>query len=252
VWSRYVDAPEPRSRVVSLNSRDNPHLPPHYLDALLARSGEHERAAREAGRFGSLEGLVYSAWDRERHLVPCRPLPADWPRYVAIDFGTRNPCAWVLAALDHDDRLWIERLLYAPGLLLSEQVRRFRALCDDAGVPWLSWVEAVADPEDRSSRLTLAVEHDLYTRAANKAIRDGVNSVAERRTPAVDGQPALYVLDHPSTRPIVSEIEGYSWVSTVGEPDKPAKRNDHAMDALRYLCHDLARGEMAVGGAAAG
>ena len=94
VWRRFISEPEPRSAVYALNARDNPHIPQEYLDALLRRYGPHERAARERGEFTALEGRIY-AFDRELHVVSSFEPPAEWPVYVGIDFGTRNPFAAV-------------------------------------------------------------------------------------------------------------------------------------------------------------
>jgi phage terminase large subunit-like protein len=246
VWQRFWEEPEERSAVYQLHAGDNPFLPAGHLEAVLSRFGPHERAARERGVFGSVGTLVYPGWDRSIHVVPDAPIPAEWPRYVVIDFGTRNPCAWLLAALSPDDRLFIYRAVYGSGLLLSAQVEAFKGILD---VPWGSWEEAIADPEDAGSRLALVEEHDLYTIAADKAVRPGINAVSERLALQADGRPSLFVSDHPSLRPLVREVEGYVWARTAGEPDRPQKKNDHAMDAKRYLCQHLARGSFGVGAA---
>jgi hypothetical protein len=51
-------------------------------------------------------------------------------------------------------------------------------------------------------------------------------------------------------QPLIKEFESYSWATSNtkrDQPDAPLKRNDHAMDALRYLCARLASGTMEVG-----
>jgi phage terminase large subunit-like protein len=241
VWQRYVDSQEQASAVYHLDSRHNPHLPQGYLEALLKQYGEHERRSRQSGLFESAEGLVYPAWDRRIHVVPDRELPAEWTHYLAIDFGTRNPCAWLWFAVDGDDRLYVRRTVYGSGLTLSAQVDALQRLTGWREGSARPWLVAVADPEDAGSRLTLADEHGLPTVAAKKQIRAGVNVVSERLTPDRDGRPSLFILDHPSNRPIIREIESYSWAKGRGEPDKPAKTNDHTMDALRYGCMHVAR-----------
>lgn len=224
-----------------LHMADNPHLPADEVQRILASYGPHERAARERGEFTALEGRVYGGWARHLHVVPAFDPPAAWDRYWGIDFGTRNPCAVVCAALDPaDDVLHAYRCYYVAERTISQH-----------HAAWAGWVEsgdrwpdmAWADPEDRGSRLTLASEHGFSTYAADKAIRAGINNVAERLAPDAEGRPHLVVHDHPSCAPLLREIEGYVWAPHVGgrDPDAPVKRNDHLMDALRYLCRGVER-----------
>ena len=227
-----------------LHMLDNPYLPIEEATRLLASYGPGERAARERGEFAALEGRVYPAWRREVHIVQAFDPPADWPRYGAFDFGTRNPAAWGYYAHDPaDDVLHLCRLHYRAELTLSEHVTAWRALLD--GQPPCEWI--VADPEDRGARLALATEHDIQTIAATKDVRPGINAVAERLAPDAEGRPHLVIHDHPSTRPFVREIEGYHWQAPAGSrdgPDAPTKRDDHALDGCRYLCLRLLRGEI--------
>lgn len=120
VHTRFIADPEARSNVVWLSSRDNPHVPQDYLEALLAQYGPHERAARERGEFTSLEGRVYDFY-RDLHVVDDFPVPADWPRFQAWDYGTRNPTAVLWAALDPtDDTLYVYRERYQAGKTIRE------------------------------------------------------------------------------------------------------------------------------------
>lgn len=68
---------------------------------------EWERARRELppwrfdmfyrARFTRPAGLIYAAFDVERHTCRPFPVPADWPRYIGLDFGGVNTAAVFLA-----------------------------------------------------------------------------------------------------------------------------------------------------------
>tara|TARA_R100000781_G_scaffold34143_1_gene24681 strand:- start:388 stop:741 length:354 start_codon:yes stop_codon:yes gene_type:complete len=106
----------------------------------------------------------------------------------------------------------------------------------------------IADPEDRGSRISMARDHDMPTVKAKKEIRAGLSSVAERLAPDAEGRPHLVV--HSNCVNLIREIEGYVWDTRKGkgdQPDKPLKREDHAVDALRYLVHYLNRSGFAAG-----
>ncbi len=102
----------------------------------------------------------------------------------------------------------------------------------------------VADPAAKGDRKTLARHHQLKTVIADNAIRPGINDVAERLALDVEGRPHLVF--HDCCTQTISEIEGYIWnpvKSKSDAPDTPLKRNDHAMDVIRYVCRRLSRRE---------
>ena len=76
--------------VISFRSIDNPAFPPE----------EYERARRSLpawkflmfyeGQFTRPAGLIYDAFDPERHKVPRFAVPDHWPRYLGLDFGGVN------------------------------------------------------------------------------------------------------------------------------------------------------------------
>ena len=264
VWQQFIDEPEPGSVHYSIISSDNPHIPQEYLSALLAQYGAHERAARERGEFTALEGRVYSEFRHDLHVVASHPIPTEWPRFQAWDFGSRNPTAVLWAALDPGaDVLHIYREHYRANWTIKQHAERVRGIetCSackgspsDGVAPSCTQCTdhpgrseplpqfRVADSAARGERSTLAREHNLSTIRARKEIRPGINSVAERIAPSADGRPGLLV--HDCCRNTIRELEGYIWNKTksrADDPDMPLKLNDHAMDAIRYLCHQLSR-----------
>lgn len=254
-----------------LSGMDNPHVPMDVLLDLVNSFGAHERDARLHGAIVALEGRVFTALSRHLHMVPAFDPPPEWPRMAAVDFGTRNPTGVVWGALDEaDDVLHLYREHYQAERTQTWHVQRFRrlsgqvddegaqlylhrdpqpgrltttdveqALLDEYGVPqeagegfW--WV--VADPEDRGARLTWA-QGGVVTVPAVKAVREGINAVAQRLQPDAEGRPHLVV--HDSCPHWWDEAEGYVWDtgrSKGDAADKPLKQADHLLDATRYLC----------------
>jgi len=91
------------------------------------------------------------------------------------------------------------------------------------------------------------LEHGIENIEAHKDIRRGINAVAERLTPDVQGKPHLVF--HDCCVETIREIESYVWAQRHSghqdQPDAPLKANDHAMDELRYQCVALQRSEFA-------
>jgi phage terminase large subunit len=247
VYRRFVQEPDEGTKVHHIHGADNPFIDQDKRERILKGYGEHERLARDVGAFTSLEGLVYG-FQRDLHVVDPFTPPEHWPRYAAIDFGTRNPFVYLLCAVDPgDDVLHVYRAHYKTEWTLRQHVEVMREITD----VWPSWI--VADCEDKGSRLSLAREHDFITIPSKKgagSVRAGINSVAERLAPDVEGRPHLVVHNASSCRPVIKEFMSYRWDKTRSErnqPDAPLKRDDHAMDALRYLCSHLQRSTFATG-----
>lgn len=251
VWKRFVsqthDQYEGDCVHYAINSRDNPHVPQWYMDKLLSKYGTHERATREHGAFVVLEGRVYPDFWHDLHVVESFRTPDDWERVASIDFGTRNPTAILLGAIDpSDDTLHIIDEHYMSEWTLRQHAVAYRRMISQHPDPiWF-----VADPADRGARLSLAREHDIQTIAAKKragSVRDGINAVAERLAPDVEGRPHLLI--HDRCRHTIREIEGYVWSTSSTKndlPDAPRKKDDHAMDALAYMCSQLTRSTFGV------
>ena len=235
---RYIRDPAPDVGVYHLHGTDNPHVPADALRAIYAKFGPHERAARERGEIVALEGRVYEDWRRDLHLIPAFAIPDDWPRYVGVDFGTRNPTAVLWAALDErDDTLHVYRGRWWTQTPQERIARLVRGIMDDEPEP--EWT--VADAAGTAERMTW-VQHDVPTLPSPKGVRAGISSVAERLHPDAEGRPHLVVHDTPDLAPLVREIESYVWDTTRSKgdlPDRPLKKNDHGLDALQYLCRRL-------------
>lgn len=228
--SEHVRELRPDTIVRNISGEDNPHLDQDSLRRSLAATSAHMRDARAFGRITTAEGLVY-AFDRATYVVPAFEPPALWPRYLSIDFGTRNPACWLWGAMDPKDSvLHVYREHYQSGWTIGQHWEAMKGYVE-ADRP-----EAVADPEDLDARMQLA-ELGLDTLAADKAIRGGIDAVSSRL--ASGG-----LLVHDCCLNLVREFEGYRWPkSRPGAmndgTEQPVKKDDHAMDALRYLCKHL-------------
>lgn len=243
LYRRWVETVDPDVAVHEIWGEHNPHVPQEQLERVLRQYGEHEQAARRRGAWTVLEGRVY-AFRRDLHVVSSPVVPREWPRYVGIDFGTRNPACWLWAALDpRDDTLVVYREHYQAEWTIAQHAEHVRALEEGEPEPEMRW----ADPADAGARLTLITEHDIATVEADKDVRDGINAVAERLQPDVEGRPHLLVSE--ACPNLIRELEQYRWVTASGHADgaeKPLKQADHAVDALRYLVMGVRQGRFGV------
>jgi phage terminase large subunit len=244
-------------KTLLLESRheDNPALWDHvrqvwtpagqvYLAKLDALTGPRKARLRY-GRWVQSEGVVYEGWDAAIHVRDRFTIPADWLRYWTVDFGFTNPfvCQWW--AQDPDGRVYLYRELYQTQLLVEDAAKRMVEL--SAGEPKPKAIICDHDAEDRA---TLARYLKMPTVAAFKDVSPGIQAVAARLRKAGDGKPRLLVMRDSLVRRdpalveakkptcFVDEVDGYIWNVDAGrkQGEEPVKKDDHSMDAGRYLC----------------
>ena len=95
-----------------LDGEDNPHVPASYLRKLIGTG--FDAASRKKGAITEAEGRVHPGFRREIHVVRSFPIPTDWRRFTAIDFGVRDPFVHLWGALAPDDVLHVYRERYQP------------------------------------------------------------------------------------------------------------------------------------------
>jgi len=163
--------------------------------------------------------------------------------YRAIDFGYRDPFVCLFAGVDWDGRLIIYDEIYRTGRIVSEHAAD---IVERSKVNTVWYTVADHDAEDAAT-----LRRDgIVTRPAwkDRPIRDGLARVKKRLQ---EGRLLFVKSDrsHGYGCPgLLSEIESYVWDR---EGDKPVGKDDHAMDALRYLVAELDRrvGSVLIAGA---
>jgi len=227
-------------RLISRHA-DNPTVTPAYL-ALLANLTGARRARLFEGKWAAAEGMVYAGFDSAVHVIDAMPTGWEsWPKYRSIDFGFNDPfvCLW---GSDSGEALYVYREIYMSRRLVEDHARQIVAL--SAGE---SHARTVAD-HDREDRETLH-RYGVQTEPATKDIETGLEAVKSRLRIGANGKPRLYVLrsalverdaaidDLKRPTSIADEWDAYLYTQKRegGAKDQPVDKDNHAMDALRYL-----------------
>lgn len=237
-----------------------------YLSKLDKLTGPRKDRLRY-GKWVQAEGVVYEDWDPRVHLIDRFPIPHTWPRYWTIDFGFTNPFVWQRWAEDPDGRLyrygefyWTHRLVEDHARLMMLVIQS--ATQDPSVMNWSNAKDprprAVICDHDAEGRATLEHHLQLNTVPAYKPIQFGVQAMAARLRKAEDGKPrllffrdSLYERDPglvEAKKPTCTEEEfdGYVWDTAGGrrKGEVPVDKDNHGMDATRYLCATLDRGTL--------
>lgn len=122
VKSRFVDICEPekvytsggKTRIfIPAKVTDNPTLvknDPSYLD-FLDHLPEQLRKAWREGNWNIMSGQVFSEWS-PLHVIEPFPIPNEWKKWIAFDWGSNNPSAVGWYTQDFDGRTFLYRELY--------------------------------------------------------------------------------------------------------------------------------------------
>lgn len=223
---------------------DNPGLSPEYIAAKKREfTGLWYRRFIQ-GEWVSAEGAVYNMWDPARHVIKWADLP-DMRDFlgVGIDYGTTNASAGVLLGLGTDNKLYAvdewrvdstEMTRYTDSELstsLREWMRRPHVPPGKRGEEWGPRFLLI-DPAAASFKAQLARDGLRNIQPANNSVNDGI-----RNTATLLAENNLLIADKCAS--LIREIPGYSWdpkATALGE-DKPIKKDDHSLDALRYAVH---------------
>jgi hypothetical protein len=246
-----------------------------YIAILDALTGVRYKRLR-LGLWVSAEGIVYEEFDPATHILPWQydeegnrlPLPDDWERYWAIDFGFSRPFALKCYAIDPEDgAIYMYREIYYTQRTVEEHAQTImNIVAPEVTTTWWDhfnkversktereWIEpqptAIICDWDAEGRRTFERATGLGTKQAIKNVYEGINAHKLRLQLDRDGLARFYLMedalverdqwlvDHLLPYCTRDEYAAYVWkLNQDGHPtDEPVKENDHGMDTDRYL-----------------
>jgi phage terminase large subunit len=240
-WQPGIPPPETDAEVGYYS--DNPHLPSDYIKHLL------EMPSQWVNRYvycswDDFAGAVYPEFDEEKHLVKPFQIPDWWNHYVVYDYGYRNPTAILFAAVDEEGNVYVYDLIYKSehtiDLLVPKVERRLKS---GINYTFLADPSIVRTERDGNSVADEWYEYGIEWEKAKNDKRAGFERVSTYLKPDINGKCKLLFFNTLNMKPLVDEIVEYRWkelkhgFETRSLPEEPIKKNDHAMDTLRYLVH---------------
>jgi hypothetical protein len=106
--------------VIQFDSTENPSFPPEEYERARATMPAWKFNMFYRGLFERPAGLIYDSFDFERHRIPPIHLPAEWKRYVGLDFGGVNTAAVFYAEHPETKVLYLYREYKAGGKTAAE------------------------------------------------------------------------------------------------------------------------------------
>jgi len=116
---------------IQAKATDNPHITQSYYQSLESLP-EGLRKAFLEGDWDLFKGQYFSEWRREIHVCQPFQIPADWKKYIAIDYGFSAPSSVGWYAVSPDKIVYRYRELYITEQTFSDLTKLIIAMTPES------------------------------------------------------------------------------------------------------------------------
>ena len=243
VWHRFIHDPVPGNIMFNAKTEENKdNLPDGYIDSLKKNYNEIWINRYLYGSWDAFEGQIYPDFEPSIHVVNDFNPDPSWRRFIAIDHGRTNPTAVLWGAVDNDDKIWIYREHYEAGQDAEYHCRAINAYQNEGRyetyvIDPSTGAGKKDDPETIGNRYR---QMNIPVIGANNDVQGGIDKVTEyiKRNK---------IFMTRSCENLRREMVNYQWEQPsasrmdLNSPEKPLKKDDHAVDSLRYLVGEVVR-----------
>lgn len=226
---------------------DNPFLDKKEVEAMSKILSPDDLESRRFGKFANHGGMVYSEFQESVHVIEPFNVPHEWYDKISIDPGLHNPlsCHWY--AVDFDGNVYVIAEHYEAGKTLEYHANKIIQKCEELGWhkgfngKYECLIDSAANQKTLSGTKSVAelfLDYGINVNTSvNKDLLSGISRVKSYLC-NVNKETKLFIFKNCVN--MIREIKGYWW----GNNDAPVKKDDHAMDELRYYI--MSRPESAV------
>ena len=229
VKHRYKDSPLPQNTFfIEAKTMDNPYISQEYVDTLIREYPDHWVKRYVYGEWANYDEMVLSEFMESVHVVEPFTISKHWKKVIGMDYGFTNPSAMIWLAIDHDHKIYAFDEFYES----KKTVKELHAEWSRHGK-----ILTAIDPSTQGARELSSIYEDLqklgtYLTPANNEKLAGLNSIN-----SLLKQKRLFIFRN--CQNLIKEIVNYKWKRLkLGDqknlPEETIKKDDHAVDALRY------------------
>lgn len=216
---------------------DNPFISEEAKNAMKSSMSAEELKSREYGEFMDFGGRVYTEFDENVNVIEPFDVPVEWQDMISIDPGLKNPLSAHWYAVDYDGNVYVVAEHYMSEKDISYHSEQIKSISDQ-----LNWhrgfngmIEAIIDSAANQQTLSSVKSvTDLFydfgicvNPQVNKDMFSGIQRVKSYLKNA-KGESRLFIFK--TCTNLIRELKTYHW----GNSDVPVKKDDHALDELRY------------------
>ncbi|UVI31208.1 terminase large subunit domain-containing protein [Paenibacillus spongiae] len=234
-----ADEPSPGTRCfIPAKLQDNTKLmeaDPGYLQRL-ENLPEALRRQLLDGNWDSFDGMAFSEWDKEIHIVKPFQIPDTWKRFRAIDYGRSAPFCCLWFAMDQDHHIYVYREAYKAGLDATDQAKLIKELSDGERIQYTVLDSACWIPNQHGESIADTYSDiGVYCDQASKNRINGKDRVHAWLKVLEDNKGRKYsrLRVFENCRNLIRTMPSLPLHQTHVE-DVDTDAEDHAYDTLRY------------------
>lgn len=232
-WIDWANEGDKQYYALHFSIDDNPFLPDDYKKRLQKSLVGLFYKRYYLGLWVLADGSIFDFFDKDIYVVKKPPRAANY--WIAgIDYGASNPTTCILIGVNtgvesqRGKMMWVEKEYYwNPKEKRDKTIKEYAEdICEflhDYSLKGIYMDPSAHSFEIELKRMGLPIIH------AENEVLDGIYKLTSEMKAG-----NLFILD--SCVNTIKEIESYCWDSKESEKgnDKPIKKNDHCIDALRY------------------
>ncbi len=222
-------------------ARDNTYFPAGDFEEMkqeYEKEGKIDEWNQEwEAMFTNPTTLVYGEFDYDKHTFSnMDDIPDNGTYIMGVDFGSTDPTAAVLVKVDYAGNWWVYDEVYKTDMDLDQLVYVLRDKMGDVYFPRIIGDGAARFQIDSLKKRRFRI---TGSKKGADSIANGIKEVkALMSIREGTGEPKIRF--HVNCKNTIRELQSYSWLkdSTGQVTNVPEDKNNHSMDALRYLVMD--------------
>ena len=228
---------------------DNPYLAKSgEYEAMLRSLPEVERRRLLDGDWDVAEGAAFPEFSRGIHVVEASQvqIPTNWLRLRAADYGYSAPSCVVWGALDWDDTLWIYKEFYGKGQTAENLANIIINIEGDDPQMYYSvldascWNRTGTGPSIAETLIRCGAR---FTPSDRNRLAGKMELHRRLQLDPISKEPRIKILS--TCTNLIRTLSSLP-LSKSNPEDVDTKADDHAYDALRYMCMTRARGHLTI------
>tara|TARA_R100000900_G_scaffold85234_2_gene67000 strand:- start:2311 stop:4005 length:1695 start_codon:yes stop_codon:yes gene_type:complete len=228
---------------------DNPYLAKSgEYEAMLRSLPEVERRRLLDGDWDVAEGAAFPEFSRNIHVVEASQvqIPTNWLRLRAADYGYSAPSCVVWGALDWDDTLWIYKEFYGKGQTAENLANIIINIEGDDPQMYYSvldascWNRTGTGPSIAETLIRCGAR---FTPSDRNRLAGKMELHRRLQLDPISKEPRIKILS--TCTNLIRTLSSLP-LSKSNPEDVDTKADDHAYDALRYMCMTRARGHLTI------
>ena len=219
---------------------DNPLMTEEKWRRFESRVPPHERDVRIKGIPAMAGSLVFTEFDRTRHVIPRSELPDDVVWYAGHDVGSDHPTAVLICAVDEQNRIYVVDEYIARNTTIEQDVREINALMGERTLVEPAYIDPSAFNVTKANQVSVAHQYIDAGWPVSKPLRTseyGERGMVFTMKEMFDHD-EIFICDN-----CQETIREFSiWKYRRDQRNKPVTsgspfedQNNDAIDALRYL-----------------